>query len=362
MPGELTITPWQWQGAVRWYDDRRRPQTAARLFTTDPITITALPLPSQPPNFSGAVGKFNMNTHISEDNLVQGKPVRLIVTISGEGNPNTIGTPVVPEMPWAHVSDAEVEIRQQENTSNITKLFAYLVTPLEAGDHVIPPIEFTFFAPILKNYKTERSNEIKVTVAPSTDSNNFVAIGGSAEEERRRIEVFDGDMLPIITDPQAIAASPPKHNGRLGLAALAGPMLFAFVLIIVHVFLLQRRRLTYDRGYARRYYARTVCLKTLSEAAAAKDPIETLYRAITTFIGDMLNINGAGLTPDEAASLLQEKNVDPEIVTLASRTMKACERARYAGHASTQDEIEALCSAATDLVEKLHESLKEPQS
>ncbi len=359
MPGELTIEPWQWQGAVRWYDNRRRPQTAARMFTTDPITITALPLPQQPPDFSGAVGKFNMNTHLSEKNLVQGKPVRLIVTISGEGNPNAVGAPVVPELPWAHVSDAEVEIRQQENSSNITKLFAYLVTPLEAGGHVIPPVEFTFFAPILKNYKTERSKEMKVTVAPSADSNNFVAVGGSAEEERRRIEVFDGDMLPIITDPQAIAVQISRTNKHLGFLTVLSPMIFAFILAAIHIFLRQKRRLSYDRSYSRRYYAKANCMKTLEESKKSDDPTQSLYRAIASFIGNMLDINEAGLTSAEIESLLRSRNTQEELIGAVSRMLRKCERARYAGDDPETETIGVLCTDAQKLIEDLHEVLKE---
>ena len=359
MPGDLTIGAWQWQGRVNWLDGRRRQQTTARMFNTNPIKISVQPLPPQPPDFSGAVGKFSMQAHLSEDKLMQGKPVRLIVTISGEGNPNTIGTPEMPELSWAHISDPETETRQQDDNINITKMFSYLVTPLEAGEQVIPPVEFTFFAPILKNYKTDRSNEIKVTVQPSSESDKFVAIGGSAEEERRRIDVFDDDMLPIITDEQAIAMQMKKSSDRLGFMTLASPLLWALILVITYIALQQRRRLSQDHGYARRYYAKTACLKVLTEATRTEDPTETLYRAITTFVGDMLNINGAGLTSSEIEALLQERNVNDEVVSAVSRTMKACERARYAGRSSTPEEIEALCSAARDIVEQLHELLKE---
>jgi len=300
-----------------------------------------------------------MHVRLAEDKLTQGKPVRLIVTVSGEGNPNTIGAPAVPEISWAHVSDPETEIQQQDDNIGATKNFSYLLTPLKAGKQVVPAVEFTFFAPMLKNYKTERSKEIEVEVAPSAEVNTFVAIGGSAEEERRRIDVFDGDMLPIITDVQAISAPSKKSSGRLGFLALTSPMACALVLVITHIVLRQRRRLSQDRGYARRYYAKTASLTALEEAAETEDPAETLYRAVATFVGDMLNINGAGLTSSEVETLLRERNVSEELLSAVSRTMKACERARYAGRSSTQEEIEALCSAAKNIVERLYERLKE---
>lgn len=362
MPGEQIIGSWQWQGVVGWNNLRGRQQTAQCMFATDPITITALPLPPQPPNFSGTVGKFRMQSHLSEENLTQGKPVRLIVSISGEGNPNTISAPSMPEMSWAHISDPEVETRTQDDNIQTTKLFSYLLTPLEAGEQIIPPLEFTFFAPILKNYKTERSPEKIVTVQPSADGNAFVAIGGSAEDQRRKIDVFDGDMLPIITDTQPLTTPAAIRSKRLGIAALFSPVLSAILLAAVYVALQQRRRLSRDSGYARRYYAKANCLKALDEAKEAKDATEILYRTITTFVGDMLNLNEAGLTSSEVKTLLCEKKVPEELVAEVSRMLKTCERAHYAGHSPSDEEVNALCADAQEVMKGLYEALKEKQS
>lgn len=362
MPGEQLIGAWQWQGVVRWYNSNRRPQTSARMFTTDPIKITVLPLPPQPQHFSGAVGRFNMGTHLSNDKLVQGKPVRLIVTISGKGNPNTISAPLLPDMPWAHISDPEVETRQQEDKSATTKLFSYLLTPLEAGEQVIPPVEFTFFAPLLKNYKTERSNEKTVSVEPSEEGNTFVAIGGSAEEQRRKIDIYDGDMLPIITDVQAVSTQSRVNTQHLGFPALLSPLFPVLLLIALQIFIQQHHRLSRDSGYARRYYAQTTCRQTLAAVVHAEDPTETLYRAITSFIGNMLDINEAGMTSAEAEMVLRSQNIPEELIAAVSRMLHRCERARYAGTAASDEDMAGLCTDAQELVDALYEVLKEKQS
>ncbi|HDP35439.1 MAG TPA: protein BatD [Candidatus Hydrogenedentes bacterium] len=362
MPGELTIGAWQWQGGVRWYDARRRPQTAARMFATEPVRITVSPLPPRPANFTGAVGLFRMNVQLPEKQWTQGTPVRLSVTILGEGNPNTIGAPTMPEMPWAHISDPEVETHQQENSMEVTKSFSYLITPLDAGEQVVPPVEFTYFSPIHKDYKTERFREIPVVVQPAADNNTFVAIGGSAEEQRRRIAVFDGDMLPIITDAQALAVNMQWKTARLSTFALVSPLMPLMLLLVTQSLLKHWRRLTQDRSYKRRYYAKTKCLTAISEAPRGQDPTETLYRAINGFVGDMLDINGAGLTSSEVETLLLERNVDAEITAVLVRVLKACERARYAGRTSTDEEVNALCDTASDIVDRLHACLQEKRS
>ncbi len=358
--GALSIGAWEWRGGVRWFDSRRRPQTAARMFRTEAVPVTVLPLPTpRPADFSGAVGRFHVDAHLAREQVTQGTPVRFTVTVSGEGNPTTISAPPLPDMPWAHVSGPEVETRQQDDSVEMTKQFSYLLTPLAPGVQTVPPVVFTFFAPASGEYESAQSAALSVDVQAAAGGETLVAVGGSAEEQRRRIDVYDDGLLPIVTDPQAVAASARRRNTRLGLAAFMSPLAPLLALVACYIALQHRRRLSSDRGYARRYYAKTTCLKQLTEAAEASDPTETLYRALTGFVGDMLNVNGAGLTSSEVESLLRERGAPEETLLIMTRVLKACERARYAGRTPSGEELTTLCATATDVVEALHEKLRE---
>ena len=359
MPGELFIGSWNWQGAVRWHDARRRMQTAARMFTTNEIPITVLPLPEKPEGFGGAVGKFRVQAQLAQQSLTQGTPVRFTITISGEGNPNTISAPMLPEMSWAHVSGPETDTQQQENSPVVTKTFSYLLTPLETGEHAVPPATFIYFAPAINNYKTEQTREYPVTISPAKDGGVLIAAGGSAVEQRNRIEVFEDGILPIITDVNALSAATRPPGGRLSRIALLSPALPWLIFAVLYVFLAWRGRLASDRGYARRFYAKRRFLKRLNAAHTTADPAEMIYQALKGFVADMFDITEAGLTAAEVQTTLQERNVNGETIDMVVRVLSACERTRYTGRNSVQDEVDALYAAAGNAVEQLQADLQE---
>lgn len=362
LPGNLTIGAWNWQGGVRWHDARLRMQSAARMFKADEIPVTVLPLPEQPEGFGGAVGKFRIDAKLGQKQLTQGTPVRLTVTISGEGNPSTISAPVMPELPWAHVSEPETEAGQQDNSAEATKTFSYLITPLETGEHVIPPLKFVYFAPLIKNYKTEATPEFPVTVGAAEGGNTLVAVGGSATGQRSRIEVLEDSILPVVTDAAALDSVPRRAGAGLSTPALVSPALPLLAFIALSLLLAWRGRLARDRGYARRFFAKKRYRNTLANARRAADPTEALGAALKQFIADMLNINDAGLTSSDVETALLERNVDTETAALAVRVLRACERAKYAGRASGAEEVDALYAATEHAVERLHAVLREKKS
>ena len=362
MPGNLTIGAWSWQGGVRWHDARLRMQSAARMFKTDAIPVTVLPLPEQPEGFGGAVGKFRVDAKLPQDRLTQGSPIRLTVTISGEGNPNTITAPVMPDLPWAHVSEPESETQQQDKTAEASKTFSYLITPLETGEHVIPPLTFVYFAPLIKNYKEEKTPEFPVTVSGVEGGGTLVAVGGSATEQRSRIEVLEDTILPVVTDPAVLDTVTRTRGGRLSKAALFGPVLSLAAFFALFLLLAWRGRLEQDRGYARRFFARKRYHKTLAEARRAADPTEALGLALKQFIADMLDINDAGLTSSDVENVLAERGVGTETTERAVRVLRACERARYAGRTPAPEEVDALYAATESTVELLRAALREKRS
>ena len=64
---------------------------------TKPVQIEVLPLPKdgRPEDFSGAVGKFAMEASVSPKKVSAGEPVNLKVAVSGQGNFEGMGAPVL---------------------------------------------------------------------------------------------------------------------------------------------------------------------------------------------------------------------------------------------------------------------------
>ncbi len=352
--GALTIQPWSWQGEVNWRDNQfMRPRAVARDFLAPAIPINVQPLPEKPADFSGAVGKYTIKGALSTEKLVQGVPVTWTLTVQGQGNPDAIGAPTIPAMSWAHISGPEIDVQQQQqNSLDATKVFRYTLTPLERGEQALPAIKFVFFAPILKNYKTETTPEQKLTIAASPDAVALVTAGGSRADERSSVEVLNEGLLPILDKPAASLRPSVTTMSLAWTAALGGlalpPLLYGAFLL----WLRQRRRLTGDLRYARRHFALSRYRENM-QRISGDDPGDALYHALAGYLSDMYNTVEAGLTSQDAQELLAAKGVSREVIDTVVSVLRACERARYSGGKLSPDELHALAAAAEMAVGKI---------
>jgi hypothetical protein len=350
--GEFTIGSWAWEGNIFWFSPRGQ-QRQYRVLRTDPIVVTVLPLPSRPPEFSGAVGRFRISTRLLKAEVVQGAPTQLQVLVKGYGNADAIGEPKLPEIPWAHISGPEIETRRpdEHKWSEVEKEFKYNITPLEMGELTIPPVTFCYFAPNLGGFKTETTNPLQVHVQPSSEENRLV-VAGSGLSRQPSIEILGEDILPIVMVPGRLR--PPRSATPLYAAMMTGPPLLYLGLF---AFLRRKKRFEQDTAYARSYHARSKCMKRLKQIEKATEPSEELYHAVMGYLADKFNVNEGGLTPQEARRLLESAGVEAGLLETILRILRACERARYAGLPLQREELGALSRGALTAIERLESLL-----
>ena len=349
----LTIQPWSWQGEVNFRDGQfMRPRAITRDFLAPAIAVNVQPLPDRPEDFTGAVGKYRVKGALSSDKLLQGVPVVWTISVTGEGNPDAVGAPKIPAMTWAHVAGPEIDVQAGQGGQESVKVFRYTLTPLESGEQVVPAVKYVYFAPMLKNYKTESTQETKVSVTASPDAMKLVTAGGSRADARSSVELLNKGLLPIFDKPShSLRPSPTFRSLTFGAGAvtLAFPP-FAYLIFVA--VLRHRRRLQADVRYARRHFALSRYRENMKRLSG-DDPGETLYRAVAGYLSDLYNTVEAGLTSQDAAELLHEKGACQEVVDAVVSVLRACERVRYTGGRLTADEVDALAAAAELAVSRL---------
>ena len=130
--------------------------------TTAPLTVMVKPLPdaNQPENFSGAVGQFFISTEIADEDILQNEMATMRVVISGKGNLPLITPPFIKWPSSAEVSQPSVHEVTNKYFYPLSgsKTFEYTFSVKDTGVYNIPPVEFSYFDPVLKNYKTIKSN------------------------------------------------------------------------------------------------------------------------------------------------------------------------------------------------------------
>jgi hypothetical protein len=129
------------------------------------LEVKPLPKDGQPENFSGAIGQFSLQASAAPKQAAAGDPISLNVTVSGRGNFDAMGAPVLLDADgWRTYPPGEkFEASQSDPIGfNGEKRFEYMIMARE--DRAKTPIaELSFFDPAIEKYVTVRSNAIAVT-------------------------------------------------------------------------------------------------------------------------------------------------------------------------------------------------------
>jgi len=345
-PGVITIPPLDWTGRVT-LPTALGPRTFSLQRSTQAHTVEVKPLPERPGNFSGAVGEFTIAALLEAGPVLQGTPKELRIVVAGEGNPDAISRPTLPEMRWCHLSEPKVEVAPLSGALEFEKRFTYALTPLEAGAQVIPEIPFSYFAPDSGTYDIARTNAISLEVTPAKDASQLVVVGGQTGAATM-MQAGELDIEPPLGAPETLArtrASWPMNLTGFGLP----PLLFAAAWTSVR----RRRRFATDVGYAPLMRAQARSRERLNEALRSQEPAAALFKALTGFLGDKLNLPDAGMTSQDVREAMTRRGYAPELVEEYVSVLRSCERASYAGAALEPEAAAQLYTAAESALSHL---------
>ena len=359
--GDLTIGSWHWEGVVRYPSKRGISllfrEEAAISRDAEPIVVTVKPLPNRPPDFSGAVGQFDVRASISNNVVQQGVPTALVVSVTGSGNPDAIGDPRLPAMPWAHVGDPERDTDSHISSADaqlvVTKSFKYPITPLEKGQFEVGPVTFTYFDPEREEYVTQEAGPFTLNVMESDETEPNVVVSRDIERDDDEVDIITEDIQPIEADPGDLRSESPAP-------ALVGALLLAPVLLYLAAlfYALQRRRAQSDSAGIRSRRAIDRAMKRLASVETATDPLDELYRAMTAFVADRFDIPEAGLTSGDVEVQLAGRGFEQDARERLVNILRRCERVRYASHTLTPEELRALIKGGEAAVTRVDEVAK----
>jgi len=355
--GSLTIGSWGWDGqaALRGLFARGRTRHNYQL-RADPIRIEVKPLPESPPDFSGAVGQFNVTTRLSPEEVEVGQPAEYVITIQGRGNAQSVSSPLLPELDNALVSGPEVRVlpRNSDTPMRVGKEFVVEIVPRTAGSLVLPPVSYVYFNPVLEEYDRVETKSHRLRVLPGDDDRTRIVADGGETSNVGEVDGTGPVLHPIVTNPG------PLYAARPGLfwfvASCVAPALAYGALALV---VLRRRALRENPAAARAHFARTRSQKRLAEVADSPAPAQELSKALTGFVADKLNVAEWGLTPPDVESLLREHGISEELIQGIQKTLRACERVSYASARLSPDEVDALMQGTLVNMDRLEDELQE---
>jgi hypothetical protein len=132
---------------------------------SDPVILEVKPLPSNAPaGFSGAIGNFTMTTDAKPKSVQAGDPITVTSTITGRGNFDRVGAPVIgDDRGWHKYPPSSKFSKDDEVGISGTKTFETVLSPNEKKKS-LPIMEFAYFDPVKGQYVTLRSDPIAISV------------------------------------------------------------------------------------------------------------------------------------------------------------------------------------------------------
>jgi len=326
-------------------------QTIPREVTSRPVSITVLPLPDgKPASFSGGVGQMKFEATIDKTDVKANDAVTLKITVSGNGNLRFVDAPRINFPPDFEIYDPKISNKLNPATTSGSKTFEYLIIPRHGGTYKIPSVEFSYFDPQAREYKTLRSDEYTLTVERGEEQSGTTVVSGITRED---VKYLGKDIRYIKTGNIRWRQSGENFFGtwKFWLWYLVPLTAFAVMVYLRRKYI----RKYSDTATVKNRKASRFAAKRLKQARAFMDKgqkeqfYEELSRALWGYLSDKLNIPVAELSKDTAIAALEQRNVDAALAEAFTGVIDDCEFARYAPAASGSD-MNALYRRASDVI------------
>ena len=334
-------------------------QGKPQILRSKPIQIEVLPLPEigKPENFSGTVGNYKLKVSVDKTEVEMGQPITLKAKISGAGNIKSVGKPAIPDLPdfRTYRSGSSENVSKKNYKVQGVKTYEEVLIPRKAGKYTIPPIEFSFFDPKAKSYKTLKTKPILLTVLPPAQASPIEMARLSKQEIGRAVK--DIRYIKLSTSEFEDQGDPLYKKPVFLLLQLIPLLAFAISWRYQKV----REKLNSDIGYARQRRAHKSAKKRLKgankliSARRSKEFYSEVARALLQYVGDKLNLPAYGLTKDQIESELSERGFKKEKIDNLVKVLELCDFARFAPGSSTEEEMKRFLDHAEKAIADLEE-------
>lgn len=322
------------------------------------LQVDALPTP-KPANFSGAVGKFSIKSSLTPQQLKSNDATTLRLTVSGTGNMKLMKAPTVawPKDFESYDPKTEDKTKIGASGSSGSVIYDYISVPRHQGKYELAPVEFCYFDPDAREYKTIAAEGYTIDVEKGKGSSSSASSGLTKEE----VELLNSDIRYIKSgEPSYLNAD----------SALFGSMrywmIYAAALLVFGILVYAFRRKAIanaDLAGRRGRGASKVASRRLKQARKLlnKNDANAFYeetmKALWGYVSDKLNIPVSELTKDNVRERLAARNLSQDLTDQFLAALDECEFARFApgDPAQTMDKV---YGTAEDVINKMDNELK----
>lgn len=368
-PGKLTIDPMELSCVIQVQTQSRRRrsifddffpsyQQYPYKFGGQKLAINVKPLPSnKPADFSGLVGKLNMDMSLDKTETETGSPITVKVKLSGQGNMRKISEPQLEFPPDFEVYDPNVKESSSRNGGILggSRTYEYLVIPANPGTFEIPPLTTSYFDPESETYKRVSSPAYTIKVVGEPTGR------GPGPTTKQEVSVLEEDIRYIETG--GISSWEKSENKGENPGIFWGLYGLPFLLLILLAGYRQRQDArSADVVGTRRRKANKQALNRLKQAKTHLDAQEQkafyneVIRSIWGYLGDKLNMGQSEMSRENIRENLLKRQVSEQNVEVLKGILDTCEMALFAPSA-VQQNMEETYKQAVSLISDIENEI-----
>jgi len=354
--GTRSMDPFGFGGGPEFYNVPRKVQSQK-------IEIAVKELPAgAPASFSGAVGRFSLETTPPAERLAANSAATYTVKISGTGNLTFVQAPKL-TLP-ASFEQYNVKTTESINTSAAGasgyRQFEYPFIARADGTYEIEPVEFTYFSPERMQYVTLSSKPLTLEITPDTKGGGESVVVQGRGMSKEEVRLLGQDIRFIkLGGAQLRAQGRPFFLGStyfLLLAAISGAFVMAYV------FLRRRIRDGQNLALVRGKRANKVAVQRFRAAKRYMEEqdrrafFEEMLRALWGYMSDKFNIPVANLTKENVREELQMRGVAADEAQRFTEIITRCDEAQYSPAASVR--MNDVYAEGVELISRIESVIK----
>ena len=316
------------------------------------IAIEILPLPEigKPESFIGAVGDFNYKVDVTRNELKANDAFNLKMIITGNGNFKLINAPAL------KLPDGFESYDPKITESNNSKMFDFLIIPRKEGVFTLNNLDFSYFDLNSKKYITKSAKIIKINVLAPDQNSNEAKIFSS----QTKIKETENDIRYIKKEDFFLTKSENEFFNS-----------FTHILFIVLPLIALATGLSLRKNHIKNN-SNIILVKERKAAKLAKKQLITaeklmkeqkkdefyteILMALTTYLGNKLNIPKAELSKESITKSLQLKNINHSTIQNLTNTIDTSEFAKYAP-GSVSGNLQEVYNNTVELIANLEQQI-----
>ena len=344
--GSLTIDPVdmtvvaqvvvQSRNADPFFGGGREVFNVPRKVQSQRVTVTVKPLPSgAPSSFSGAVGRFTMDTQLPSERIAANSGATFTVKISGTGNLTFVQAPKLP-LPTSF-EQYNVKTTESINTSATGisgyRQFEYPFIARAEGTYDIEPIEFTYFDPQRVQYVTLKSKPLTLEITPDARGGGDAVVMQGRGMSKEEVKMLGQDIRFIKLGGAQLRSErvPFIFSAAYWILLLGVLALFTMIYVALRKQIRESQNVALVRGKRANKVAvqRFRAAKRYMEEQNRHAFYEEMLRALWGYMSDKFNIPVANLTKENVREELHKRGVSSEDSQRFTDIITRCDEAQY---------------------------------